>query len=569
MKRLRSRPGTTLALSSSTYLVIVVVVIVLCSIISTLWSLGHFTSLSMENGSANLDPSFIVSTSTSTSTATTTTFSSSKDTRNFRIPPLIAQRTMYTAGYDARVTVQPSANPSISWQWTTDTETYFAQLYNSVMNPQQCNTIPKQQGQSSIRILKQHWGLGSRIRDTVDIMFAAMDVNRTVLHGGTTTDCPILTLPPGNNHVVDPYMNCLYQRLSHCQGISPIRQLVEIKRSYGLFHDVPAGILVPNRKYTQTDIDNAIHRWWQQLVQHGLHAVQYPDPVVDDTSIISPVIKSSLATKATTTSTQQRSSSSSSSSSSSVPNILSTPPPASLDEKYSVLRALMAQQVFSPSKVTPWVQQRVEELELAAAATAAGGGGGGTSGGFLPPTLVVHLRRTDKADDEAIMYPHEQRATFRETLVIVRALIRAATRLSNLQFQSIFFMSDEPQAYTVNHTRYLSATLPHHPTVFFNDFVVRTLGNHTEYQSKGHEIFLKNQQHDIMDRELAADMSFAAKHAAYVIGYGRSGVSQLLAQLIGARQRICPSQVSLFEDDMVLLQHLEETKDWYWYINGK
>jgi hypothetical protein len=79
---------------------------------------------------------------------------------------------------------------------------------------------------------------------------------------------------------------------------------------------------------------------------------------------------------------------------------------------------------------------------------------------------------------------------------------------------------------------------------------------------------LNSQQHDVMDRELVASISFAAKHASYVIGYGRSGVSQILAQLVGARQRICPSQVSLFEDDMVLLQNLDETKDWYWFING-
>jgi hypothetical protein len=31
---------------------------------------------------------------------------------------------------------------------------------------------------------------------------------------------------------------------------------------------------------------------------------------------------------------------------------------------------------------------------------------------------------------------------------------------------------------------------------------------------------------------------------------------------------MCPSQVSLFEDDMVLLKDLPETQDWFWYIRN-
>jgi hypothetical protein len=444
----------------------------------------------------------------------------------------MAKRTMYTAGYDARVFVKPSANPFISWQWTPETEQFIANLYNSVMHPTTCSTEIQQQGQHSIRLLKQPWGLGSRIRDTVDVMIAALDVNRTVLHAGTTTDCPFL-----NNDMTvmqfengtdtspwhDPYMNCLFDTFSSCQGISPVDRLVNVRRSWGLFNEVPAGTLVPRRRYTQRDMDSAIHRWWQHLLQHGLYAMQYEiDPASTQT-----------------------------------PKRLSKPPPASLDDKYSVIRALMAHQVFSPSKTTPWVQQRVKELEQQAHQA------------FQPPTLVVHLRRTDKANDEACMYSHEQRPSIPETLVVIRALIRAAQRMSHLQFQSIFFMSDEPLAFLPENIEYLSDTLPHRPVVVYSDFVQKTLANHSDYKEKGHEFFLESIDHDIMDRELVASMTFAAKHATYVIGYGRSGVSQFLAQLIGAKHRMCPSQVSLFEDDMVLLGNLEETKDWHWLLAEK
>lgn len=81
---------------------------------------------------------------------------------------------------------------------------------------------------------------------------------------------------------------------------------------------------------------------------------------------------------------------------------------------------------------------------------------------------------------------------------------------------------------------------------------------------------MDTKQHDVMDRELIASIIFAAKHSSYMVGHGRSGVSQFLAQLIGAKYRMCPSQqiISLFEDDMVLLKNLPETQDWKWYIQG-
>lgn len=476
---------------------------------------------------------------------------------------------MYTAGYDARVLVKPSTHPYISWQWTKETERYFEQLYNSVMHPTTCNTDKEytQQAAHSIRLLKQPWGLGSRIRDTVDVMLAALDVNRTVLHAGTTTACPFLTTPVGpvmtfhdddNNNITmkdtspwhDPYMNCLYQPFSSCQGLSPVDRLVNVRRAWGLFHEVPGGMLVPRRRYQQGDIDAAIGRWWNDLLQNGLYAVQYSDPATATTTTLS------SASSTTSTTTAQV-----------APHKLAAPPPlASLDEQYSVIRAIMAHQVFSPSKVTPWVQKRVKELEEKAGVSSSSSTTSSSS--FAPPTLVVHLRRTDKANDEARIYPHEQRPSIPETLVVIRALIRASQRLSGLEFQSIFFMSDEPQAFQNETLDYLSSTLPQKPTVFFNDFVSTTLGNHSEYTEKGHEYFLNSIDHDIMDHELVASMTFAAQHASYVVGYGRSGVSQLLAQLIGAKHRICPSQVSLFEDDMVLLKDLEETKDWYWFIEG-
>lgn len=102
----------------------------------------------------------------------------------------------------------------------------------------------------------------------------------------------------------------------------------------------------------------------------------------------------------------------------------------------------MAKQTFY--KPSEGVRKRVEELEqqhLEQNTT----------------MLAVHLRRTDKRGDtfgnkvhtaQSKLYRHETRKSLKETMVVIRALIRAAERLSGLQFNSIFLMSDEPGAFS-------------------------------------------------------------------------------------------------------------------------
>jgi hypothetical protein len=500
----------------SKFLLRALFLLVLCSASSILWSIGLFAS----------SPSFcdVSLASHSTTMAGSRQISAiHRDINGGKILPLLANRTMYAAGYDARTAVTFSKNPRLSWQWTGETEQRFAALYNVAMNRTECNrnvTLHAQR-QSTIRVVKQQWGLGSRIRDTMDVIMAGMDVKRTVLHDGPR-ECPFTNDKTSNNNTQDPYMICLFQPFSRCQGVSPLSQnLTAIRRAWGLFHDMPPGVLVPDKRYWQRNINVAIDRWWDDLLQHGLVARKYD-------------IHGGCNEK-------------------------QTPPKATKSQKLSVIRALLAHSLFSPSRVSKWVQTRVHQLEEMAVAV-----------NMQAPTLVVHLRRTDKANDNAAMYIHEQRKSMKETLVVLRALIRAAERMpgDHRQFRSIFFMSDEPRAFSPEILAYLSATLPSRPAIFFNNYVYATLGNHSNYTSQGHEAFLSSQEHDIMDKEFVASITLAAKHASYIVGYGRSGVSQLISQLLGTKHRMCPSQVSLFEDDMVLLKDLPETQDWFWYIRN-
>jgi hypothetical protein len=165
------------------------------------------------------------------------------------------------------------------------------------------------------------------------------------------------------------------------------------------------------------------------------------------------------------------------------------------------------------------------------------------------------------------MLKHELRSNYKETLVVVRRLIRAAERLSGLQFQSIFLLSDEPTLFSSEATHYLSTSVrsPTKPKVIFNDYVAKHLANHEAYRKDGHG-GLTGEEHAMIDRELAAEMALAGKHSSYIVGNGKSGISQLISQLIGAKYRMCPSTVSLFEDDTILLDSLYETMEWSWLL---
>lgn len=184
------------------------------------------------------------------------------------------------------------------------------------------------------------------------------------------------------------------------------------------------------RRYNpRQDFPKTIDDIWNELVPHGLHAkkyVHYHDPSIINATAL-------------------------------------------LDDKLSVIKAMLSNYLFSELHTSDLVQQRVLELEAEFRLQ-------DTS--FSPThrsnMLVVHLRRADKADDRAKLLPHESLPSIKETLVVIRALIRAAERLANgLQFEHIFLMSDEPEAFSPDIRNYLSSTLDSRTKILFNDFVLR------------------------------------------------------------------------------------------------
>ena len=84
-------------------------------------------------------------------------------------------------------------------------------------------------------------GLGSRIRDTMDLLLGALDLERTVIHEGSNI-CP----SEGN---YDPFMLCLFEPFSACQG-----KLISTEE----------GILC----YAHILLTKALDRWCELMLNH-------------------------------------------------------------------------------------------------------------------------------------------------------------------------------------------------------------------------------------------------------------------------------------------------------------
>lgn len=434
-------------------------------------------------------------------------------------PPLLAPHTMYTAGYNARVEVSTVTNYTYYWQWTEETDIAFQEVYDKAMNPPLSSCYGQNNTKDMVFVTRWGYGLTSNIRDTTDVMFVALSRNKPMVHAGSR-NCSKLD--------EDPFMLCLYEPFSSCQGVVDQAGLDSI-----WFPDLH-----------EQKIDSMFNALWDTMLKHGLHAVQ------------------------TTTTTRTLHDEDDGGQEGHVSSTSVTNPSffdASWDQKLAVLKTLLVRQTwYKPSAI---VLERVSELEqqllnVSVPTTE-------TSPTTYLPMLTVHIRRTDKVTDDGKVFQQELRRRDVQTLVAIRGLIRAAERLSGgIQFQSIFLICDEPELFSDEALEYLSSSVlnPNKPKVIFNNYIPNMLANHEGYNNSGHGGLTK-EEHVIMDREIVADMAFAGKHSSYIVGYGRSGISQLISQLIGAKYRVCPSTISLFEDDPVLLESLSETGDWSWLLN--
>jgi hypothetical protein len=132
------------------------------------------------------------------------TNSSNRTSFDVTPPPLLAARKFYAAGFDARHGVN-ATNHSHYWRWTEDTDKAFKEVWDNAMNPPSCSNDT-----TFLKVQRQNWGLGSRIRDTMDVLLGALNLESAVIHEGSNI-CP-------SEEANDPFMLCLFEPFSACQG---------------------------------------------------------------------------------------------------------------------------------------------------------------------------------------------------------------------------------------------------------------------------------------------------------------------------------------------------------------
>jgi len=164
--------------------------------------------------------------------------------------------------------------------------------------------------------------------------------------------------------------------------------------------------------------------------------------------------------------------------------------------------------------------------------------------------VAVHIRWTDKKDDGGVT------AKLSFTVDHVATALERLERATSMTYRCVLLMSDDDEAAA----KALRGLLGDAYQVKLISRVRDLFPSQAEY-----EIYRKKGHFHVRDyfgardpamalaysQEVFVDIETAARTADYVIGPGSSGVSQLVAQYIGARRRMDANAVALWQEDVL------------------
>jgi len=436
---------------------------------------------------------------------------------------------MYASGFRAKDHVEQVFVPHSHWVWTDETLKEFKSIYNQHFNNARlCHSTER-----VITFNWGFWGLFSELRDVTDVLMKALLARAPIIINEQHHPCGQDT---GN-----PFMFCFFEPFTMC------------KKS-----DYPDSIPRLNMKHNRPEfLDSGIESLWKNLTRKGLR-LQYHQPELPQECPANANANETELSRCWELDLQRREQQDT------VPLDVAAKQEwgnyhcdskawalgnLTAQSRMSVLRALFLRTLLKP---TAFMKAKLDEVRRTRA--------------YLPdPMVVIHIRRTDKGKDGAPLMKQEKASDPKQTLFIIQRLLASAERLSQKAFGSIFVISDNPYILMDKEVpEILSTGTLEKAVVLMSRAGVDVVD--IEKLAKGGHYSLPLAIRREMNANLTAEMLWAGERASYVIGNGRSGVSQALAQLIGARLRIDPNYVSLFEDDTTLLQCLEETKDVAWLV---
>jgi len=415
--------------------------------------------------------------------------------------PLQVERELWASGFDFKTQPESTLQQGQVWTWQEETVKVFQAIFDEVQNPCDCNALPVALAD------KAGWGLTSRIRDFEDVLLGGMMAGLMTLNAPLTSHGSDFKCLYKDNRA-DPFMNCIFQPFSRCQAERRNSTPKEKRHRW-------------KELYDSARFYRLVSNWWTRLQQAGLRLRDTKSEVLDFKKIRG--VEDGESNK-----TQKR-------------GELELEPKLSNEtdtghRRLGVLRALLASVSFQPSEL---VNRRLMELEHALARPE----------GLM---LVVHVRRTDKNLELPGSFKHNSSNGVVD-LSAIFALIKLAETAIQQNYTSFYLISDDPSVFQEPKLSMLRAAFAANAVPLYNPYVVQSFAGDSAWRARGHAALAT---HTTTDIELMADIFYAAEHGTHLVGCGRSGISQLIAQKLGAKLKIDPNVLTLFEDDRALLKNV-------------
>lgn len=209
-----------------------------------------------------------------------------------------------------------------------------------------------------------------------------------------------------------------------------------------------------------------------------------------------------------------------------------------------VIRSLLQTTTF---KFSSRVEERVAQLES-------------LLGKPRGPMLIVHIRRTDKVTDSTTIpswfdLRDGDDSSLMESLEAIVELIKFVESYSGRPYKSLYLIADDPRFFGTEYCNVLKQATAMNADILYNPYVKESFGDSSGWIKGGHGS-LQPTRKDSLDVELAADMRYAIKYGTHIVGCGRSGISQFIAQGLGSKYMVDPNALTAFEDDALMLGYV-------------
>jgi hypothetical protein len=379
----------------------------------------------------------------------------------------------------------PRRQPIISW--SVETRRLFQTLWRSLQFPAECTAS------NSVLIDAFNWGLLSQLRDFTDQLLAGLYLRRTMVLDLSTYEKFANNQESAFLGCDRPYLECFFAPFSSCGYDALFRNKTNESTPRWPF----VAWVIPNTGQFEAD-------WlWEKLAKDS-H------------------IKLSLGGKKERTG----------------PDMFNGYPKYVVSSlKTSMIRALLVEAAFQLHPSITTMATKILSTQP-----------------FEQPMLAIHVRRTDKTDEDAYF------AKFRKFMPL-EYYFKIAKMLEDrnqIYFKSIFLLTDDFRVIEEVKSSGLTKTLRHDPVVVSNnlwDEVKSGASSDAAEKLQQDQAFLMGYKHIPKTMKVKYQYSFlaevfaAAKHSTYVLGSGRSGVGQLISQLIGARYMTDPNAFTVWTED--------------------